>query len=162
MLRLWNHKTKTVTVTRNLVLELKYDTVNKKLKKLITTCPVGQATEMPDRVSYLPARAVGQSLLSYPADCTSAASATETFPVRFQLIGDFYENIFPCCISRRHAAIQTFSRTVAAMSKVSSPTFASRFPPSAVTSGSGPCMGGKAKSYTVPPSPFLPSSCTAV
>ena len=158
MLRLWNHKTKTVTVTRNLVLELKYDTVNKKLKTLITTCPVGQASEMPDRVSYLP-RAVGQSLLSYPADCSSAA--TETFPVRFQLIGDFYENIFPCCISRRHAAIQTFSRTVAAMSKVSSPTFASRFPPS-ITSGSGPCMGGKAKSYTVPPSPFLSSSCTAV
>ena len=30
MLRLWNRKTKTVTVTRNLVLELKYDTVNKK------------------------------------------------------------------------------------------------------------------------------------
>ena len=46
MLRLWNHETKTVTVTRNLVLELKYDTVNKKLNKLITTCPVGQATEI--------------------------------------------------------------------------------------------------------------------
>ena len=30
MLRLRNCKTKTVTVTRNLVLELKYDTVNKK------------------------------------------------------------------------------------------------------------------------------------
>ena len=30
MLQLWNHKTKTVTVTQNLVLELKYDTVNKK------------------------------------------------------------------------------------------------------------------------------------
>ena len=33
MLRLWNHKTKTVTVTQNVVLELKYDTVNKKLKQ---------------------------------------------------------------------------------------------------------------------------------
>ena len=32
MLRLWNRNTKTVTVTRNLVLEFKYDTVNKKLK----------------------------------------------------------------------------------------------------------------------------------
>ena len=32
MLRLWIHKTKTATVTRNLVLELKYDTVNKKNK----------------------------------------------------------------------------------------------------------------------------------
>ena len=31
MLRLWNRKTKTATVTRNLVLELKYDTVNKKI-----------------------------------------------------------------------------------------------------------------------------------
>ena len=29
MLQLWNRKTKTVTVTQNLVLELKYDTVNK-------------------------------------------------------------------------------------------------------------------------------------
>ena len=46
MLRLWNRKTETVTVTRNLVLELKYDTVSEKLKKLITTCPVGQATEI--------------------------------------------------------------------------------------------------------------------
>ena len=34
MLRLRNRKTKTVTVTRNLVLELKYDTVNKKLKNV--------------------------------------------------------------------------------------------------------------------------------
>ena len=33
MLRFWNRKTKTVTVTRNLVLELKYDTVNKKTNK---------------------------------------------------------------------------------------------------------------------------------
>ena len=32
MLRLWNRKTKTVTVTQNLVLEFNYDTVNKKLK----------------------------------------------------------------------------------------------------------------------------------
>ena len=63
MLRLRNHKTKTVTVTRNLVLELKYDTVNKKPKKLITTCPVRQATE----IFTCPTRAVGQSLLSYPA-----------------------------------------------------------------------------------------------
>ena len=31
MLPLRNRKTKTVTVTRNLVLELNYDTVNKKL-----------------------------------------------------------------------------------------------------------------------------------
>ena len=29
---MWNRKTKTVTVTRNLVLELKYDTVNNKKK----------------------------------------------------------------------------------------------------------------------------------
>ena len=33
MFRLWNHETKTVTVTRNLMFELKYDTVNKKNKK---------------------------------------------------------------------------------------------------------------------------------
>ena len=33
MLRLWNRKTKTATVTQNLVLELKYDTANKKNKK---------------------------------------------------------------------------------------------------------------------------------
>ena len=33
MLRLWIRKTKTATVTQNLVLELKYDTVNKKNKK---------------------------------------------------------------------------------------------------------------------------------
>ena len=62
MLRLWNRKTKTVTVTRNLVLELKYDTVNKKInKKMITTCRVGQATEIftcPTELSYLPRRAV--------------------------------------------------------------------------------------------------------
>ena len=45
MLRLWNRKTKIVTVTRNLVLELKYDTVSKK-QQLIRTCPVGQATEI--------------------------------------------------------------------------------------------------------------------
>ena len=46
MLRLWILKTKTAKVTQNLVLELKY-TINKnKLKKLITTCPVGQATEI--------------------------------------------------------------------------------------------------------------------
>ena len=63
MLRLWNLKTKTVTVTRNLVLELKYDTVNLKKKK-ITACP-GRDLHLPDGVSYLP-RAVGQSLLSYP------------------------------------------------------------------------------------------------
>ena len=42
MLRLWYRKTKTVTVTRNLVLELKYDTVN----KMIMPCPVGEATEI--------------------------------------------------------------------------------------------------------------------
>ena len=47
MLRLWNRKIRTATVTRNLVLELKCDTVNKKIK-MITTCPVEQATE------YLP------------------------------------------------------------------------------------------------------------
>ena len=46
MLRLWNRKTKTVTVTQNLVLELKYDTVK---KKMITPCPVGQATEIVTR-----------------------------------------------------------------------------------------------------------------
>ena len=47
MLRLQKRKTKTVTVTWNLVLELKYDTVNKKkIKKMITPCPVGQATEI--------------------------------------------------------------------------------------------------------------------
>ena len=48
MLRLWIRKTKTATVTQNLVLELKYDTVSKNFffLKLITTCPVGQATEI--------------------------------------------------------------------------------------------------------------------
>ena len=39
MLRLWNHKTKTVTVTRNLVLELKYDTVNIKHTKTDNDLP---------------------------------------------------------------------------------------------------------------------------
>ena len=52
MLQLWNRKTKTVTVTRNLMLELKYDTVNKnkKIKKLIKTFPVGQATARPSKL----------------------------------------------------------------------------------------------------------------
>ena len=45
MLQLRNRKTKTVTVTQNLVLELKYDTVNKK-KKMIMTFLVEQATEI--------------------------------------------------------------------------------------------------------------------
>ena len=55
MLRLWNHKTKTVTVTRNLVLELKYNLPSR----------AGHwDLHLPDWVSYLP-RAVGQSLLSY-------------------------------------------------------------------------------------------------
>ena len=39
MLRLWNRKTKTVTVTRNLVLDLKYDTVNKKTKETDNDLP---------------------------------------------------------------------------------------------------------------------------
>ena len=46
MLRLGNRKTKTVTVTQNLVLEFKYDTVEKKEEKMIMPCPVGQATEI--------------------------------------------------------------------------------------------------------------------
>ena len=54
MLRLWNCKTKAVTVTRNLVLELKYDPVNKKLNNALP----GQAghwdLHLPDRESYLP------------------------------------------------------------------------------------------------------------
>ena len=62
---LWNRKTKTVTVTRNLVLELKYDTVNKNNDNDLPGRAGHWDLHLPDRVSYLP-RAVGQSLLSYP------------------------------------------------------------------------------------------------
>ena len=57
MLRLWNRKTKTVTVTRNLVLELKYDTVNKKNLKNDNYLPSRAGhwdLHLPDWVSYLP------------------------------------------------------------------------------------------------------------
>ena len=52
-MRLRNHKTKTVTVTQNLVHELKYDTVNNKNDN---TLP-GQAghRSSPARLSKLPA-----------------------------------------------------------------------------------------------------------
>ena len=67
MLRLWNHKTKTATVTWNLVLELKYMILSIKNKKTDSNLP-GQAghwdLHLPDQVSYLP-QAVGQSV-SYP------------------------------------------------------------------------------------------------
>ena len=78
MLQLGNRETKTVTVTQNLMLELKYNTVNEKTFFLNGDSPTasflndndfpGRAghwnLHLPDRVSYLP-RAVGQSLLSY-------------------------------------------------------------------------------------------------
>ena len=65
MLQLWNHKTKTVTVAQNLMLELKYDTVNKKTDNDFPGQAGHRDLHLPDRVSYLP-WAVGQSLLSYP------------------------------------------------------------------------------------------------
>ena len=58
MLRLGNRETKTVTVTQNLMLELKYDTVTikKTLKKLITTFRSGRPLRSsPARLSKLPA-----------------------------------------------------------------------------------------------------------
>ena len=59
MLQMWNRKTKTATVTRNLVLELKYMIVNKIYlkKKTDTTCPApGRPLKSsPARPSKLPA-----------------------------------------------------------------------------------------------------------
>ena len=65
MLQLWNHKTKTVTVTQNLVLELKYDTVNKKNDNALPSRAGHWDLHLPNWVSSL-SQAVGQSLLSYP------------------------------------------------------------------------------------------------
>ena len=53
MLQLRNHKTKTITMTRNLVRELKYDTVSKKNDNALPG-PAGHRS-LPARPSKLPA-----------------------------------------------------------------------------------------------------------
>ena len=68
MLRLRNCKIKAVTVTQNLVLEMKYDTVNKKMYNALPDRAGHWDLHLPDQLSYLP-QTVGQSLLSYPDAC---------------------------------------------------------------------------------------------